>query len=356
MSIWKEPLRLDTTDLQRRIVQGIKEKVMEWNNDITILHISITGSRGKGMASDNSDFDTKVLILHSRKDYLLQTTKDIWTMPEFSLEENDDDNNQTKRHTDYNDEDGQQEPKIEVEGLVMDYRKLSEYIQTSNMTAYEFFAGTPIYTTRASMKLRELWCRSYDNGKLFRQYWGMLHTYRKRNNVNAKMIKTLPLQKTQQSGNEHRPAPTIPNKQAMEIVYLSLKVMFLHDETMYDMEPPFHVNELLNASKMDDYGMTKEWIYTLLKERISNKDGDFVVTPPFIELSEAAFHIRKPIQQQGSKEEKNNSHVVENQKKQIKMTMDGIFLSLLDSAVDETQWHFFFKYFTQDFKYLILPL
>ena len=81
-----EPLQLVTSDLERRIVKAIQKKIIQ-GNDITILHISITGSRGKGMASADSDFDTKILVLHSREDYLLQATKDTWTLPEFLLDD-----------------------------------------------------------------------------------------------------------------------------------------------------------------------------------------------------------------------------------------------------------------------------
>ena len=86
------------------------------------MHISITGSRAKGIASANSDYDTKVIVLHPEELYLLQRTAQALNF-ETDLEG------------------------VEVEGTFIDFLRATEWTLETNPMIYEAFEGDVIYTT-----------------------------------------------------------------------------------------------------------------------------------------------------------------------------------------------------------------
>lgn len=55
------------------IIDLIKSKLPD---DSTLVYLSITGSRAKGITSLDSDYDTRSIILHPMKKYLLQKAKE----------------------------------------------------------------------------------------------------------------------------------------------------------------------------------------------------------------------------------------------------------------------------------------
>ena len=88
---------------------------------ITILHISLIGSRGKGMSNLSSDYDFRALI-HSRKeDYLLNRAKDSLRI-ETTYQGN------------------------VVEGTAFDLRYFLSLIIKSNISARELLIAPHIYT------------------------------------------------------------------------------------------------------------------------------------------------------------------------------------------------------------------
>ena len=61
-------VNLEISEESQAVIDQIKSKLPQ---DIVLLHVAILGSRAKGMASSNSDFDTKVIIMHPKSNYLL---------------------------------------------------------------------------------------------------------------------------------------------------------------------------------------------------------------------------------------------------------------------------------------------
>ena len=102
------------------------------------IFIAICGSQAKGLASPTSDFDMKMIVLHSKTYYLLQKSTAS-----------------TRLKTEYN--------SIEVEGTIMDaLPATTNYLPKSNPMIYECMAGIPIYKTVYSEKLNQLWQKSYN--------------------------------------------------------------------------------------------------------------------------------------------------------------------------------------------------
>jgi len=59
---------------KEQLYEGIYKTIREvLPSDVEILHISLTGSRSKGLESPTSDYDVRVLILNPTESYLLST-------------------------------------------------------------------------------------------------------------------------------------------------------------------------------------------------------------------------------------------------------------------------------------------
>ena len=237
-----QPIHLTITDFHQSIVERIRESLPP---GATLLHVSITGSRGKRIAIDHSDYDTKVLLIHSKRDYLLQKQRPSW---HFEMDLNG----------------------IELEGTVTDYLRMSKYIQESNIQAHETFVGIPILTTPIAIELKSICDQSYDSQKLKGQYTGLLTAICKRKIEIEKRI-------------------TTSNKLAFEAVYIALKVMFIHSNP--EISPPFDAKELIRNSVLDKG--TIIWVEQLLADRIANKAGEYEITQKFLELVNGAIDLPK---------------------------------------------------------------
>jgi predicted nucleotidyltransferase len=241
-----QPLPLSITNIQRSIVEEIKKKLPK---TATVLHIAITGSRGKGVAAAHSDYDTKVLVLHSKRDYLLQKYRPSWKFETFI--------------------DG-----LELEGTVIDYLRMAKYIQESNMMGYELFAGVPIITTQTARQLQAIWCESYQCDKLKIQYIGMLYGYWKK-----------------KIGVVGQGAKITQNKLAFEAVYLALKILFMNSNEREP--PPFDALDLIKQTNGTERDYP--WIKELMGERIRNKSGDYSITKSFCDLLRKAIATQEAI-------------------------------------------------------------
>lgn len=127
----------------------------------TLIHLSIVGSRSKQLDSHDSDYDLKAVILRPKEDYLLQK---VVERKSFSVTLIDPDDGKN----------------IEVEGTLVDYLTMQSYVLKSGQAAYDALFGIPIYTTRESEYLKELFQRSYNARELLRSYQGLLGAEQKR--------------------------------------------------------------------------------------------------------------------------------------------------------------------------------
>jgi len=207
----------------------------------TILQITVNGSSGKGIASDQSDFDLKVLLIHSQNDYLLQKVKESWHST-FTFEyENDDEDAVRTTNT------------IEVDVMFIDYLRMAKYIAKSDMTAYEIFSGDIIYDSPQAKALNELWKQAYLPRILAGQYSGLLFSY----------LKKPPIENHTRS-----------NKIAFEAVYLEIKLRFIEAHGASRV-PPFKASELLERANNNFITEEeKRWAEELLKARREQKNGD----------------------------------------------------------------------------------
>ena len=196
----------------------------------TILQITVCGSSGKGIASDQSDFDVKVLVIHPQKDYLLQKVKESWHST-FKFEYGD-------------------KITVEVDAMFIDYLRMTKYIARSDMTAYEMFAGEVIYDSDEAKALGELWKQAYLPGILSGQYSGLLFSYLKK-----------PRNQAKENG-------TRSNKIAFEAVYLELKLRFIETHGSSQM-PPFKASELIQRSDIAE--TERKWAKEMLTARREQK-------------------------------------------------------------------------------------
>ena len=72
-------------NVQKIVEKFVKSKTPEGTE---IVLLSVIGSRGKNLASKNSDYDCKVIVLHPKREYLLQKVKNIKRYETILEEEN----------------------------------------------------------------------------------------------------------------------------------------------------------------------------------------------------------------------------------------------------------------------------
>lgn len=101
--------------------------------NMTPLFMAICGSKAKGFANSESDYDLKMIVMFDEKHYMLQ--KDTLS---------------TRILTKYN--------STEVHGAIMDVMvATTNYLPNSIPLMYECMAGIPIYKTVYSEKFEQLW-------------------------------------------------------------------------------------------------------------------------------------------------------------------------------------------------------
>ena len=119
----------------------------------TLVHLSVTGSRSKQLASPDSDYDVKAVILHSTSDYLLQrVTRSKAFKTDIILEGKP----------------------VELEGTLVDYLTMTNYALASNQTAYDALFGITVHETSQSQYLKQLFCKAYNPKVLMTSYTGLM--------------------------------------------------------------------------------------------------------------------------------------------------------------------------------------
>lgn len=209
--------------------------------DTTLLHVSIVGSRGKGMASPGSDYDTNVIIVYPARQYMLGKVK---RSIKFELLLNDE---------------------TELEGTIMDIRTLYQYALENNLQAYETFFGNTIYTSSAANDVKNIFLQSYQPSKIQKSILGKLHGYRKKKMASATT------------------GPIIQGKQttlkvATEAAYLSLQLLYMVDKHV--TPPAFSIRRLLQQLGQRDLLSQdqQEWIHEMLEKRRCDKDAAYHLT------------------------------------------------------------------------------
>jgi hypothetical protein len=284
-SFWTEPYttvarkEADIISYQQQqngeIVETIKSMLSP--KGITVLHIAIAGSYANDMNSKDgcSDFDTKVIALHSRRDYLLQkVNKKVFQFQTTITAMNVD---------------------TELDGTVIDFTSMMQYVVGNNqMACYDMFEGISIYTTRAAQSLRGIWvCKAYEAASLQQSRCGMLLGNKK------KLIGTTSTTTT--AATATRDIVTT-RKLAGEAVNLSLSILYL--QRIKQPPPPCSVFDLLECCMLvsdqhddehDDDGdiiidpTRKTWIQDLVALRIQDKTADYVITQDMQNLLDEAL-------------------------------------------------------------------
>jgi predicted nucleotidyltransferase len=231
------PLNIDPfhATIVRRIVSLLHEK-----NLMAVL-IVISGSRAKGVASKDSDYDMNVVAMSSRAAYLLQ---EVNLSSNFSIEVEG----------------------VEVEGTITDICKLRAYVLGQNMKAHDVFASIPIYATQIAQDMRTIWHETCDPKSLARSLKGMLMVYK---------MKKL-------DGGTRR---STTRKVALECVYLSLKILLLQHQRG---PPSYDLPRIVDATT-DCSTTRRDWISDLLQRRIAAKEEGYATTAEFYELIEEAL-------------------------------------------------------------------
>jgi predicted nucleotidyltransferase len=210
------------------------------------VHAAVCGSRSKGIASRDSDYDIKVIVIHERESYLLQR---VSPAKRFST---------TCDGT-------------EVEGVMVDVLTAFKYILSGNTAIYEAFSGIPILSTQLSDQIERVWYKAYRPEILLRSYQGMLTGQRKRRFA------------VQLDGSV-----TTTRKFAMECAYLALKITAIHLEPR--SPPPGDLWRLIEATRAPR--PARLWIESLANDRAKDKNMCYTTTKSYWQLIENAMALQ----------------------------------------------------------------
>lgn len=127
----------------------------------TLIHLAIVGSRSKRLASHDSDYAVKAVILHSKSEYLLQK---VTRSKSFKTTMEDPTTG---------------EP-AEVEGTLVDFLTAKNYVLATHAAAYDALFGIPVYETPESHYLKQLFVKAYNPRILVAGFQGLLRSEQKR--------------------------------------------------------------------------------------------------------------------------------------------------------------------------------
>lgn len=245
--------------------------------DKTLIHLSVVGSRSKGLASHNSDYDLKAVILHARKDYLLQN---VTPSKAFAVDVIDPDTGTT----------------IDVEGTLVDYLTMQKYILRNNPTAYDAMFGIRIHTTKESEYLTDLFSRAYNPGALVLSSQGLMRSERRK------------AEKKQQLEGRI--------KHATNLIYLASLVHAFRKAIEPPLTDAFYLLEQLDGIVEPELREQMKCLYE--KRKVDKSSFDFDMTP-FVEFVQDANDLKV----------KNERRLSPEDEQALKEEADGIFLSLL---------------------------
>lgn len=127
-----------------------------------LLHLSIVGSRSKHLASHDSDYDLKAIVLHSKEDYLLQSVTSSKSFTLTSIIDPDTGDS------------------VEADGTLIDYLTMQSYALKSQHAAHDALLGIPLYQTKESLYLKRLYDRAYNPRALLCNFRGILRDSRRK--------------------------------------------------------------------------------------------------------------------------------------------------------------------------------
>lgn len=214
-----------------------------------LLHLSVVGSRSKGFASSDSDYDVKAVILHSPSDYLLQNITPIKAFVTSII------------HPETSNVD-------KVEGTLVDYLTMQKYALGSNQAAFDALFGLSIYETSESAYLEKLFLCSFNLSVLVQSFQGLL-----RNERNAA------LRQKRQSCIKH---------EANMVYYASMLHVLVAATSL--VPPPHNAFKLLEQLLISQ--CVREQIRALYERRMDNKSITDVNLESFAALILQAYDLR----------------------------------------------------------------
>jgi predicted nucleotidyltransferase len=219
--------------------------------DKTLLHLSVVGSRSKQIASQDSDYDVKAVILHSHADYLLQNITPSKSFVTTIVDPNT----------------GEE---VEVEGTLVDYLTMQKYALGSTLAAYESLYGLAIYKTPESDFLQELFRKAYNPAVLVASFQGL-----------GKAELTKAEKKHGQKGYI---------KHAANMVYYASAVHAICNSTQPPTPNAFALLDGLDEAPTK----LQEEIRSLYLQRKANKSASNVNMEPFTSFLESARELKAP--------------------------------------------------------------
>lgn len=239
----------ESANFNKKLYETIHEALPK---DLKILFISLTGSRGKNMASSESDYDVKVIILNPHDKYLLQ--KPIKTR-EFNV-------------------------KFEgksLEGTAKDILVAFEYALETNPFILEALRGIPVYIENEDVlrTLKNVFIEGYMPTVPISAFMGMI------GNNTERLLK----------GKDKLYLEKAPVKVVMERVYelLQLRCLFEGKDIM----------DYLDVDKLMEFaGKEETFIKDLLRKRRDNRKDEVAITEEFKEMLENMLRKAKKFKEE----------------------------------------------------------
>jgi len=214
-----------------------------------LLHVSVAGSRGKGLAAPDSDFDVNAIAIYPARAYMLGKKKGTVKF------------------------EGLKVPltggAADLEGTVTDLWSMYGYALETNLHAYEAFFSHVIYTTAEADDVEKIFRSAYQSDKIRSALSGMLRGHRKKKLA----VANLPI----------RCHGTTTLKLACEALYVALKLLYIASSKGESPPPPYSAWDLLDrlvecrVLSDGDSG----WIRAAMKQRTEEKTAQYVMTEDF---------------------------------------------------------------------------
>ena len=277
-----------TNMVAHEVQELVKEAVLALPQmqDKTMLHLTVVGSRSRGLANTDSDYDVKVIVLHSMTNYLLQkTTSSKSFVTSIKTEESptgDDDDSAMKT--------------LKVEGTLVDYLTMQKYALSSNFATYEtLIGGITVYKTEASAYLEHLFRKTYSPQVLITSLQG---------------IGTGELKKADKKKATFCVDPSGYVKHAANMVYYASVVHAIAACPVQDPPPTLNAYAILQQQQNDLEPKLEEAIHSLYAQRrklvasstVSSTDVDDILEP-FTTYLESASEVKAPQQEELPRQE-----------------------------------------------------
>lgn len=227
---------------RKRVVDAIRRCLIHHN--VEIIYIACCGSHGKGLASNDSDYDTKVITLSTKENYLLQRVKPTI---KFALQENG----------------------VDVEGVAIDFLTAAKYVTTQNTSAYDIFSGVVLLRSTPSDLLQQAFMGTYCPRRLQDSLIGILRMY-----MNKKI--------------GYPDIRTTSRKLAAEIAYVSLKLITITTGP-YPLPPSYNAFDLIESSHLTH--SERREVALLFEQRRDDRTQPYEISETLFSLVDRALHL-----------------------------------------------------------------